>query len=688
MTSSQSELDRARELHRGGAVDAARQIYEEILESNPANAEALHLLGVAALQMGDPERAEDLIGRAIEIDESDARFHNNLGEARRTRGVIQGALTSYRAARALNPDFAQAINNEGAALMALGHPEEAAHCFHDAISADQSYIQAHLNLGLALHAHGDLHGALKALAAARALDPDNLILLQSYAMVAGRAPAEGLDGECEPHVVAALASDGIDTQRLVRPALGLLSISDAFKALSAAHDNEIIDGQHDGALTSEILLGLLRRTVVANTGAEILLTRLRRLCLEDFWRDESGLAERLPTFAAALATQCFLTDYAYAESEAERAIIDELVETAQRTDGNFAGGNAVARTNVIAMYRPLSEVLSTDSDLGGSVDHDLVAMQITAGQQEAAFAKAVPSLTPEADDLDPVQRQYEEAPYPRWVSCDRRIPVPFAHVFGALFAEYPVPDFARQPLRTLIAGCGTGKHAIEVARQYLTTELVALDVSRASLGYAARMAAELKIMNLKFLRADIRELGDWTERFQVIESSGVLHHLDDPMQGWRVLVDKLEPGGFMKVALYSRLGRQRITETRAMVESDSSLVTAQRLREARQAIIELPRDDLRRGVADYVDFYSLRGCRDLLFHTQEHTFALPDIASMLGALNLTFVGFQFADPTAPARYASAYPGAAANDLDQWRIFEQSNPETFAGMYQFWCQKPG
>ena len=49
------------------------------------------------------------------------------------------------------------------------------------------------------------------------------------------------------------------------------------------------------------------------------------------------------------------------------------------------------------------------------------------------------------------------------------------------------------------------------------------------------MASELKIMNIKFLRADIRELGDWTERFQVIESSGVLHHLDDPLQGWRVL---------------------------------------------------------------------------------------------------------------------------------------------------------
>ena len=687
MTTSQSELDRARELHRGGAIEEARRIYASLLEADPRHPEALHLSGVAALQIGNPDLAIELINRAIEIDDADARFHNNLGEARRTRGDILGALADYRAARTLEPEFAQAINNEGAALLALGQAKNAAHCFSDAISADQSYLQAHLNLGLALHADGDLRGALEALAAARALDPDNLTLLQSYAMVAGRAPAEALDERSEPHIAAALASDGIDAQRLVRPALRLLSISDEFRTLSAASDTAIQAGEHDRALTSQILLMLLRRTVVANTGAETLLTRLRGLCLAGLAGDGEGLAARLPTFAIALATQCFLTDYAYAENDQERVDVDVLVETVQRSSGG--AGAPAARSRVIAMYRPLGDAFPPEADLNATIDDDLISLQIAAGQKESAFASAVPSLTPETPgDIGPVQQQYEDAPYPRWVSCDRRIPVPFAHVLGALFADYPAPDFARQPVRALVAGCGTGKHAIEVARQYLTTELVALDVSRASLGYAARMAAELEIMNVKFLRADIRDLGDWTERFQVIESSGVLHHLEDPLQGWRVLVDKLEPGGFMKVALYSQLGRQKIADTQAMVASGPSLATAARLREARQAIIELPRDDPRRGVTDYVDFYSLRGCRDLLFHAREQAFTLPDIASMLGALNLTFIGLQFADPTVPLRYAEAYPEAASNDLDQWHVFEQSNPATFAGMYQFWCQKAG
>ena len=125
MSGPQSDIDRARELHRGGAINDAKRIYESILEAEPANAEALHLLGVVGLQTGSPDRAIDLISQAIEIDEADARFHNNLGEAFRTRRDIPKALASYRAARALDPSFAQAINNEGAALMALGQVAEA-----------------------------------------------------------------------------------------------------------------------------------------------------------------------------------------------------------------------------------------------------------------------------------------------------------------------------------------------------------------------------------------------------------------------------------------------------------------------------------------------------------------------------------------------------------------------------------
>ena len=357
--------------------------------------------------------------------------------------------------------------------MALGQVAEAARCFGEAISADEGYLQAHLNLGIARQASGDFSGALAALSAARGLDPDDLTLLQSYATVAARIPVEDLSNECESHITAALCHNGINAQRLVRPALRLLAMSAEFNALMNAADAEIHSGVHDDALENPILLGLLRRTIVANTTAELLLTRLRRCCLNDITSAEGGIARRLPALASALATQCFLTDYAYADTLDENARLNDVVRDARiaLNDGVSDHATFVAQSSVIAMYRPLGGAFAANAELGGFVAADLLELQITSSEKEATLAAAIPSLTPhatEGEDVDPVQRQYEEAPYPRWITCDRRIPTPLANVLGALFPHHQMPKFAHQPVRALVAGCGTGKHAIDAAQQYLT----------------------------------------------------------------------------------------------------------------------------------------------------------------------------------------------------------------------------
>ena len=690
MSGPQSDIDRARELHRGGAINDAKRIYESILEAEPANAEALHLLGVVGLQTGSPDRAIDLISQAIEIDEADARFHNNLGEAFRTRRDIPKALASYRAARALDPSFAQAINNEGAALMALGQVAEAGQCFRDAISEDETYVQAHLNFAIALQAVGDSTGALATLAAARRLDPADVTLLQSYAMVTARLPLAAIGSECEPHILAALSNHGVNAQRLVWPALRLLATSPAFIALSGATDAAIKSGEHDDALENPIFLGLLQRTIITNTTTELLLTRLRRICLNDISAAEGGLAGRLPAFASALAIQCFVTDHAYADTADEDERLSDLVREMRSTvnDSGLDHPAPVASMSVIAMYRPLREVFPESVDLGACVTPQLFALHVVASEEETLLDAAIPSLSPPAgEEMVPAQLDDGEAPYPRWISCDRRTPVPLANVLGTLFPHHVMPAFTHAPVRALVAGCGTGKYALDVAQQYLVSELIAFDASRANLRYAARMAGQLGFVNIAFSHADILALDDWPERFQVIESPNALRHLDDPRLGLQVLADKLDPGSLMKISLYSRLGRKAITDTRAMIATGPSLVRVARLREARQAIIELPPDDPRRGVTDYLEFYSLRGCRDLLYAAPERTFSIPEIASTLATADLEFVGFQFSDPAVPTHYAQAHPAAPPNDLDQWHIFEQSNPGTFTGMYQFWCQKP-
>ncbi|MEK7327813.1 MAG: class I SAM-dependent methyltransferase [Chloroflexota bacterium] len=89
-------------------------------------------------------------------------------------------------------------------------------------------------------------------------------------------------------------------------------------------------------------------------------------------------------------------------------------------------------------------------------------------------------------------------------------------------------------------------------------DVLAVDLSRASLAYAVRMAERFGVTSVTFQQADILEMGELDRRFHLIDCGGVLHHLKDPLKGWRVLVGLLEPDGLMKIALYSSRAR-RIT---------------------------------------------------------------------------------------------------------------------------------
>ena len=92
------------------------------------------------------------------------------------------------------------------------------------------------------------------------------------------------------------------------------------------------------------------------------------------------------------------------------------------------------------------------------------------------------------------------------------------------------------------------------------------------------------------------------------------------------------------------------------------------------------------NIATSVDFYTLSGCRDLLFHVQEHQLTLPEIAAFLAEHDLEFLGFELV-PAVLRQYSLAHgddPGG--RDLARWDAFERTYPQMFSGMYQFWVQK--
>ena len=117
--------------------------------------------------------------------------------------------------------------------------------------------------------------------------------------------------------------------------------------------------------------------------------------------------------------------------------------------------------------------------------------------------------------------------------------------------------FSNKP-DVLVAGCGTGQHALDTASRFLNCNVLAVDLSLSSLSYAMRKTQELGVTNIEYMQGDILKLNQLERKFDIIESEGVLHHMDDPLAGWKVLVDRLRSDGLMKIGLYSDIARQRI----------------------------------------------------------------------------------------------------------------------------------
>ncbi len=142
----------------------------------------------------------------------------------------------------------------------------------------------------------------------------------------------------------------------------------------------------------------------------------------------------------------------------------------------------------------------------------------------------------------------------------------------------------------------------------------------------------------------------------------------------------------MKIALYSELARRHITAARQWIKEQGLAATPEEIRDTREQILALPADDPKRQVTNFSDFYSISGCRDLLFHVQESTFTFPKIQDALQKLNLELIGLQISDDKLKNSYRAKFPDdPEMTNLDNWHEFESEFPESFQSMYIFWCR---
>ena len=672
-----------------GRLEEAEASYTRAIALKPNFANAHCNLGITLQKLGKSDEAEASYTRAIALKPDYAKAHGNLGNTLHELGRLDEAEASYKKAIALKPDFARAHYNLGSAHQELGRLEEAEASYTRAITLKPNFAQAHCNLGITLQKLGKSDKAISAYVQAITFQPDFREAYFNLSLAIKSVRFNYSDPQLYPILLNILTIENITRPMdVVGSILSLLKhdpfIKDLLPEKNIATSLKEANSTIEALDKFTLLHRLMRLCPLPDLQFERLFVAMRSFLLTNL--DKIEASPKLIYFLSTLSIHCFTNEHVYVERDEETQLVDKLKAEITQTIAQSGQPEAI-KILCLATYRPLHQY-DWCQQLE-ALDHleEVKKRLIEEPLAEKVIAKDIPVLGEISDDVSlKVKEQYEGNPYPQWVkplipikakSISEICAAVNLHLHSETIKNVIAPAI-------LIAGCGTGQHSIGTASRFSSCQVTAVDLSLASLAYAQRKTTELGITNLEYLQADILKLDQLDQEFDIIESAGVLHHMDKPMAGWKVLTDLLKPGGLMKIGLYSELARHHIVEVRKEITVRKVGTSEADIRKFRRALAE-SHDENHQLLTTSPDFFTLSTLRDLIFHVQEHRFTLPQIKNCLDQLGLKFCGFEVQDAISNFRKLHGKE-ADIYDLALWHEYEESNPKAFAGMYQFWCQK--
>ena len=735
---ARAHLNRGNVLLASARIDEARGAYQRAIACDPGYAAAHFNLANLQCRVGEYEQAVHGYRLALHLKPDFADAFVALGNALDALARTSEAKQSYERALAINPNYAEVHFNLGLLALTEGRCEQAAESLLQAIEIRPDYDAAHYVLGTLLSGLTNLDTVEASLRRALSIAPESeaivyelaIVLLlrhkapealqlvtrnlermptwpikRAFASCVARIKFVAGDSPTRAALTVAINEAWLMPYQLCRPALSLIMLDPRIAGCvrlvnerwpACVPKAALLSGEVLTTLAADSLLHALLEATPVSTSIEFerFLTAARHALLETALSgqppDPADIAAL--KFYAALARQCFINEYVFDCDDGEWA-----AATACRTrllallDNNAAVPPLLLLA--VGAYFPLytlpepGRLLATGQP--DAIDA-VLRQQVREPLEEQALRASVPSLTPITHGVsEKVRDQYEENPYPRWVKLpihepprgfndELRLLLPLARFT-------PLRDDSRPEL--LIAGCGTGCQSIATALRFRGVQVLAIDLSLSSICYALRKTREFGITNIEYGHADIMQLGAITHTFDIIEAGGVLHHLADPFLGWRTLLSRLRPGGFMHLGFYSEVARRHVVKAREFIAARGYAATPDGIRRFRRDLALGEAGVEAQSLTEVPDFYSTSECRDLVFHVQEHRLTLEQIDAFLGECGLHFLGFEL-DLTVVHQYRRRFTAdTAATNLRNWARFEADNPGTFVGMYRFWIQKP-
>ena len=644
-------------------------------------------------QTGRLREAESIYKKMIVAGTSDPAVFCNLGILCKNSGRIEEALECYEQAMEFEPDDPKIYSNIGNLYRDIGKLEQALQYTLKSLEIDQNSSTVQMNLGSICRGLGKTDEALKATVKAIELDSDNNEALQNLKSLASDIKINAFNRDPARQAYEILLNcDNFSHRKLCS-----LFIQGYLEDIQAAAKSDPIISDRNQAFHELASDRKFRKSLTLlippHQEIEQFLTRLRKELLVQI-KTNRALPAKLKPLLEALATQCFLNEYVYWQSEEEQQWADSLIIEAKKRKEKFN-----QYLPIIGCYKAIYGITTQDEISKYPITSDESRAFVNIQHKEIEKEKSIKARLSESQKIkDPVsivvQQMYEENPYPRYQYADHTHP----HLAKATIEFISLETTILNPLfinelsspgsnpKILIAGCGTGNQIINASR-YKNVQITAIDISKNSLAYAARKTHERQMRNVQLKQLDILDANQLEDIYEVIECSGVLHHMQDPARGLAALNSKLMPGGYIKIGLYSKLARQKVSAARELIQALGIQSTPEGIRDFRKQIFNDDQHELKSISVLVNDFYSLSECRDLCFHVQEHQFTTESLQKLLENENLVFCGFMLPESIKAAYWQQFPEDINGTSLSNWGEFEQDNQSSFQSMYQFWAYKP-
>jgi SAM-dependent methyltransferase len=199
--------------------------------------------------------------------------------------------------------------------------------------------------------------------------------------------------------------------------------------------------------------------------------------------------------------------------------------------------------------------------------------------------------------------------------------------------------------RVLIAGGGTGDATVHLAEQIRGSdaEIIYIDISSTSMEIAKQRAEVRGLNNITWLQGSLLDLSNMDiGNFDYINCSGVLHHLEDPVEGLKALRSHVKDPGAIGVMVYGKYGRTGIyhmQELMSLINAGEAELSKQ-LENTRAILDYLPNTNwLAHGPITINSQLDDSNLVDLLLHSQDRPYSVLELYQWLESCGLNMVGF-------------------------------------------------